>query len=120
MLEDVLVRLPKLRLWIAHGASPWNEEIFALMQQYRQVYIDVSAIDWIGGPAARPGFHAFLKEAIDRGFENRIMFGTDGSWPDAIPLAIEGVDSAPFLTAEQKKDIFYDNAVRFLQSHDLK
>lgn len=35
------------------------------------------------------------------------------SWPDAIGLAIEAVDSAPFLTPEQKRDIFYANAVRF-------
>ncbi len=44
------------------------------------------------------------------------MFGSDQmAWPDAIALAIEGVDSAAFLTPEQKADIFHDNAVRFFK-----
>lgn len=44
------------------------------------------------------------------------MFGSDEmSWPDAIGLAIKGVDSAPFLTPEQKADIFYNNAVEFFR-----
>jgi uncharacterized protein len=36
-------------------------------------------------------------------------------WPDAIGLAIEGIESAKFLTVEQKRDIFYNNAARFLK-----
>jgi len=30
-------------------------------------------------------------------------------------LAIEGIESASFLTQEQKRDIFYNNAIRFLR-----
>jgi predicted TIM-barrel fold metal-dependent hydrolase len=94
LLEEVLVKHPKLRLWIAHGGEPWREETFALMSQYPQVYMDIATIDWILG---RPAFHAFLKETIEHGFGKRIMFGSDEmAWPDAIGLAIEGVDSAPF------------------------
>ena len=36
-------------------------------------------------------------------------------WPEAIGMAIEGIESAAFLTEEQKRDIFYNNAVRFLK-----
>jgi predicted TIM-barrel fold metal-dependent hydrolase len=36
-------------------------------------------------------------------------------WADAIGLAIRGVDSAPFLTPEQKTDIFYENAMTFFR-----
>jgi predicted TIM-barrel fold metal-dependent hydrolase len=36
-------------------------------------------------------------------------------WPEGIGLAIEGVESAKFLTAQQKRDIFYNNAVTFLK-----
>jgi predicted TIM-barrel fold metal-dependent hydrolase len=119
LLEDVLVKHPKLRLWIAHGGEPWTQETFALMSQYPQLYMDVSTIDWIGGDAGRPAFHKFLAEAIGRGFEKRIMFRSDQmGWPDAIGLAIKGVDSAPFLTPGQKSDIFYGNAMTFFrQSH---
>jgi uncharacterized protein len=30
-------------------------------------------------------------------------------------MAIEGIESASFLTQEQKRDIFYNNAMRFLR-----
>lgn len=44
------------------------------------------------------------------------MFGSDQMvWPESITLAVEGVDSAAFLTAEQKRAIFHDNAARFLK-----
>jgi len=120
LLEDVLAKHPKLRLWIAHGGEPWREETFALMAQYPQVYMDIAIINWIGGLAGRPGFHAFLKQAIDRGLEKRIMFGSDEmAWPDAISLAIQGVDSAAFLTPEEKRDIFYNIAATFLRLRDL-
>jgi uncharacterized protein len=120
LLEDVLVKHPKLRLWIAHGGLPWSEETFALMTQYPQVYMDVSTIDWIGGDAGRPAFHKFLAESIAQGLEKRIMFGSDEmGWPDAIGLAIKGVDSAPFLTPEEKSDIFYENAITFFRLNHL-
>jgi predicted TIM-barrel fold metal-dependent hydrolase len=91
LLEDVLVKHPKLRLWIAHGGLPWSEETFALMAQYPQIYMDISTIDWTGGEAGRPAFHQFLAEAIVRGLGKRIMFGSDEmGWPDAIGLAIKG------------------------------
>jgi predicted TIM-barrel fold metal-dependent hydrolase len=81
--------------------------------------MDISTIDWIGGPEGRQEFHGFLREAVARGFEKRIMFGTDQmAWPDAIGLAVEGVQSADFLTLDQKGDIFYANAVRFLRLSD--
>lgn len=36
-------------------------------------------------------------------------------WPDVIGRAIEGVESAAFLNEEQKRDIFYNNAVKFFR-----
>jgi predicted TIM-barrel fold metal-dependent hydrolase len=36
-------------------------------------------------------------------------------WPWTIDIAIETIEQAPFLTAEQKRDIFYNNAARFLR-----
>jgi hypothetical protein len=44
------------------------------------------------------------------------MFGSDQMvWPDAIGRAVEGIESAAFLNEQQKRDIFYNNAVRFLR-----
>jgi predicted TIM-barrel fold metal-dependent hydrolase len=48
--------------------------------------------------------------------EPEIMFGSDEMiWPDAIKLAIGGVNSADFLSPRQKRDILYNNVARFLR-----
>jgi uncharacterized protein len=36
-------------------------------------------------------------------------------WPEKIGEAIEAIEQAPLLTEEQKRDILYHNAVRFLR-----
>ena len=44
------------------------------------------------------------------------MFGSDQmNWPKAIDFAVESITSAPFLSDEQKRDILYNNAARFLR-----
>jgi predicted TIM-barrel fold metal-dependent hydrolase len=44
------------------------------------------------------------------------MFGSDQMvFPDKIGEAVEAIEQAGFLTAEQKRDIFYNNAARFLR-----
>ena len=35
--------------------------------------------------------------------------------PETLPVAIEAIESAPFLSADQKRDILYNNAARFLR-----
>jgi predicted TIM-barrel fold metal-dependent hydrolase len=85
----------------------------ALLFFYPNVYVDISAINWL---LPREEFHFYLKRLVNAGFSKRIMFGSDQMyWPDAIELAIEGVESADFLSEEQKRDIFYNNAVRFFR-----
>ena len=37
------------------------------------------------------------------------------AWPRATEVAIGTIESAPFLSGEQKRDIFYNNAARFLR-----
>jgi hypothetical protein len=37
------------------------------------------------------------------------------AWPGSIGRAIESVEKAPFPDKEQKRDIFYNNAARFLR-----
>jgi uncharacterized protein len=47
------------------------------------------------------------------------MFGSDQmNWPGAITSCIEAIESADFLTADQKRDILYHNAARFLRLTD--
>jgi hypothetical protein len=36
-------------------------------------------------------------------------------WPEAIGWAVQAIEEAPFLSESQKRDIFYNNAARFLR-----
>jgi predicted TIM-barrel fold metal-dependent hydrolase len=112
-LEDVLTRHPKLRLYVMHYGSPLVDEMIAVMYAHPQVYVDLGGNTW---QFPRPHFYGQLKKLIDAGLGKRIMWGSDQMvWPRAIEVAIETIEDAPFLTAEQKRDIFYNNAARFLR-----
>jgi hypothetical protein len=110
-LEDVLVRHPGLRVFLMHAGWPYRDETIALMTHYPQVYADLSAIDWQAPPAE---FHDYLQALTRIGLGDRLMFGSDGgAWIDAIGLAVDGVASAPFLSAAQTRAIFFAPAARF-------
>lgn len=115
-LDPVLRRHPKLRLYVMHYGSPLVEEMIALLYAHPNVYVDVAQNNW-GFPRAH--FYRQLQQLVDAGFGKRIMFGSDQMiWPDTIPIAIETIEQAPFLTQEQKRDILYNNAARFLRLSD--
>jgi uncharacterized protein len=51
---------------------------------------------------------------VRAGLGKRLMFGSDQMyWPEALGMAVDAIESAKFLTAGEKRDIFYENAVRF-------
>jgi len=116
LLEDVLVRHPSLRVDVMHYGSPLVDEMIAVLYTYPQVYIDIGGNTW---PYPREFFYAQLKKFIDAGFGKRIMFGSDQMvWPELIEISIAILEQAPFLSEEQKRDIFYNNAARFLHLSD--
>lgn len=50
----------------------------------------------------------------------RLMFGSDQMrWPQKIGEGIEAIRQAPFLTDEQKRDILFNNAARFLRVDNM-
>ncbi|MEO7368231.1 MAG: amidohydrolase family protein [Gemmatimonadaceae bacterium] len=113
LLEEVLVRHPRMRVYVMHYGSPFVDDMIALMFSYPQVYVDVAQNNW-GFP--REHFNSQLKRLVDAGFSRRIMFGSDQMiWPQTIGLAIKTMNDAPFLTDQQKRDILYNNAARFLR-----
>ena len=112
-VEGLLRRHPKLRVYIMHAGYPYLDDTIALLGAYPQVYADLAAIDWLL-PADE--FQAYLHRLVRAGFSKRLMFGTDQIvWPDAFGVAVERIRSTTFLTEEQKRDIFYNNAVRFFR-----
>jgi hypothetical protein len=113
LLEDVLVRHPRLRLYVMHAAWPMLDELLGLLWAHPQVHVDIALIDWA---VPRLEFYRYLKRLVEAGFADRIMFGSDQmAWPGAIGRAIETVESAPFLTEDQRRDIMCRNAMRFLR-----
>jgi len=111
VIEDALNRHPKLRLNLMHFGAPFLEDTIAMLTLYPNVNVDTGAVSWL---MPRPQFHDYMHRLVDAGFADRIMFGTDQMfWPNAIGLAIQGVESAAFLTEAQKQAIFYDNAAKF-------
>jgi hypothetical protein len=113
LLEEVLIRHPKLRIYVMHAGWPMADKTIALLWAHPQVYVDVAVINWA---LPRKEFHNYLQRLVEAGFGKRVMFGSDQMvWPETIGMAIEGVSSATFLTEDQKRDIFYNNAVRFFR-----
>jgi len=112
-LEELLTRHPRLRLYVMHYGSPLIDEMIAVLFSHPQVYIDIAGNNWA---QPRAHFYGQLRRLIDAGFIKRIMWGSDQLvWPRAIEVAIETIETAPFLSADQKRDIFYNNAARFLR-----
>ena len=118
LLEDVLRKHPKLRIYVMHYGSPLVDEMIAMMFTHPNLYVDVACNNW---SFPRAQFHDALKRMVDAGLEKRIMFGSDQMyWPDAIGEAIKAIETAPFLNDGQKRDIFYNNAARFLRLSDAE
>ena len=110
-LENVLIKFPDLKLYIMHGGWPYVEDVKALMYAHPNVYVDIAAL-WV---LPQEELNTYLKALINAGFGDRIMYGTDQMvWPQVISVGIESVNNADFLTLDQKEDIFYDNAAKFL------
>jgi uncharacterized protein len=99
-----------------HAGWPYLDDTIALMVVYPQVYADLGSINWY---FPRPAFHAYLERLIQVGLGQRVMFGSDQMyWPEAIGMAVEATHSAPFLSPSERRDIFYNNAARFLRLPD--
>jgi predicted TIM-barrel fold metal-dependent hydrolase len=115
LVEDVLVRYPKLRLYIMHSGEDWYEHALRLMAYYPQLYSDIGAMLWVE-PLDQRYVRQFLKNAKQAGYLDRVMYGTDQMrWPYAIKKSIDFLNSLTFLSAKDKRDILYNNAARFLR-----
>lgn len=111
LLEDMLSRHPKLKIWVMHAGYPMADEMIALMGANAYVYVDLAGFIW-SYPLEE--IHAYLRRLIQAGFGKRIMYGTDLMiWPKLLETSIQVIESANYLSEDQKRDIFFNNAVRF-------
>lgn len=113
LLEDVMVKHPKLRVYIMHAGYPMLDNLRSLLFTHPQVYVDIASIVYT---EPRPAFYRWLQGLVEAGYGDRILFGSDQMiWPGVIEPSIQAIQDAPFLSAAQKRDILYNNAARFLR-----
>ena len=114
LLEEVLIRHPRLRIIVMHAGWPMRDEMINLLYSHPQVYVDIAVLTYdIFVPTK--AFRSYLEDLVDHGFGKRIVWGIDDGTYASFDLATEAIRSADFLTEEQKVDIFYNNAARFLR-----
>jgi hypothetical protein len=112
LLEGVLLRHKRLRLFVMHAGWPRLDEMMALLYAHPNVYVDVAGLQ---SPAITPraGYLWYLQRLVDSGFAGRIMFGSD--FPGHVESGIQTIVDATFLSVEQKAGILCGNAARFLR-----
>lgn len=119
LLEAVVVRHPRLRVFVMHAGWPRLESMVALMYSHPNVFVDVAALQIDSG--ARASYLRHLRGLVEAGLGKRIMFASDYPAPggpnaaDYLRIGIDAILDADFLTAEQKADILCGNAARFLR-----
>lgn len=116
LLRPVLDKYPKLRVWLQHvgagrsgGYEPFWDETLSLLQDYPQVYVDLSITN---GPIPFDQYDKSLRKLIDAGFGDRIMMGTDNL---PLGLVLNRLRSIDWMSQAQRNAILYENATRFFQ-----
>lgn len=113
LLEEALLRHPKLRVYAMHAGWPMLDDMLATLYTHPQLYVDIGVICYM---IPRKEFYYYLERLVNAGFGKRIMFGSDNMiWPQAIELGIQAITTAAFLSEAEKRDILFNNAARFLR-----
>lgn len=118
LIEDVLVKYPKLKVYLMHAGENFYENTLRMMDGYPNLYADLGVEMWLH-PMTKDFAIKFLKSAKEYGFLERVMFGSDQMvWPEAITSSINFLNALDFLTKDEKQNIFYNNAKKFLEIKD--
>ena len=118
LLEELLARHPKLRVQVMHAGYPMIDNMLTLLQANSHVYVDVAGLIW-SYPLQE--VNRYIQRLVEAGFEDRVMFGTDQlEWPKLMAYSISIIQNADYLSPEQKRDILYNNAARFLRLDTAK
>jgi hypothetical protein len=114
LLEEILMRHKKLRIYAMHAAWPLLEPMIAMLYAHPGLYVDVGGLhDQLLVP--RASYYRHMRGLVEAGFGKRIMFGSDFQGQPNVARAIDAILTADFLTADQKADILCGNAQRFFR-----
>jgi predicted TIM-barrel fold metal-dependent hydrolase len=118
LVEDVLVKYPKLKIYLMHAGENFYENTLRMMDGYPNLYADLGVELWLH-PLTKDYGTKFLKSAKEYGFLDRVLFGSDQMvWPEAITSSIDFLNAMDFLTKAEKEMILYKNAKKFLGIKD--
>lgn len=109
LLRPVLQKYPNLKLYLMHYGDSYSEQAIALMKDYPGVYCDISAISLYQPKAV---WEPNLRRLYANGLGNRLMFGSD--FEGTIEDNLRVIFNIGWLNEQQKRDILYFNAARFL------
>lgn len=115
MLENALVKHPRLRVHLMHGSIERVPQLLNLLLQYPQLYVDLS-------PYGERVLHDELATYKRAGLLGRVMFGTDcraTAGSVCLRRTVDAYRAASFLTPDELDDIFCRNAGRFLRLPQL-
>jgi uncharacterized protein len=93
-----------------HYGGSYSDEAIELMHMYPQIYAEISAVSLF---APKIFWERNVKKLYEEGLGDRLMFASD--YFGTVKENIEIIYSMDWLTEEQKRDIFYNNAARFLE-----
>lgn len=109
LLKPILEKYPQLRIYLMHYGSEYSEEAIQLMKAYPQIYCEMSAVCMF---LPKQVWEPNLKKLYEEGLGNRLMFASD--YFGTIEKNLEIIFDIGWLTDAQKRDIYYNNAARFL------
>ena len=94
-----------------HAGYPMADEMIALMGAHAYVYVDIAGMIW-SYPLSE--VNRYIERMVSAGFGRRVLYGTDLLvWPGLMETSINVIKDADYLTEKQKRDILFNNAVRF-------
>ncbi|EDP71938.1 hypothetical protein FBALC1_12592 [Flavobacteriales bacterium ALC-1] len=109
LLLPILEKYPKLKIYLMHYPGSFFEECIEVMKKYDQVYCEISAVSMF---APKHIWEPRVKKLYNEGLGSRLMFASD--YVGTIRKNIEIIYNIDWLTDQQKRDVYYNNAARFL------
>lgn len=102
-----------MKIGIVHAGYPVIDKMIALMGANACVYRDLAGFVW-SYPQAE--IQAYLKRLVQAEVGKRILYGTDFMvWPTLVETSIGMIENADYLSFDHKRNILFNDAVRFFR-----
>ena len=109
LLKPILEKYPELKVYLMHFGGEYSENGIQLMKTYNQIYCEISAVSMF---MPKHVWEPNVKKLYEEGLGSRLMFASD--YFGTVRKNIEIIYNLDWLSEQQKRDVYYDNAARFL------